>query len=231
MALFSQNPRIVVQPSTHHPAFLVPANMAPEWAYHGMPELSLIQWAQQFVKSDKRFVDIGAHVGTWTVQLAPHSLETFAFEPQQQTYFGLCGNLFLNGVKNVRPFNLALGATPGEATLRVISPDGGGSSIVELPTNQNPSGTERVMVQTLDSFELTDVSLIKIDVEGAEFDVLRGALRTILTCEPKIIFESWDADWYEESRKKVEAFFDEIDYRVVPINGYPYIKLATKRGT
>lgn len=231
MALFSHNPRLGVQPSATCPAFLVPANMASEWAYHGMPEASLINWAKEFVKPNQRFIDVGTHVGTWTVQLAPLSLETYAFEPQQQTYFGLCGNLYLNDVKNVKPYCLALGSQAGEATLKIISEDGGGSSLADLPTNANPLRTERVLVQTLDSFELSDVGFIKLDVEGSELEVLKGAVKTITTWEPKIIFESWDADWYEESRKKTEAFFTEIGYHIVPINGYPYIKLATKRGT
>jgi len=52
----------------------------------GAPEAPLIDWATQFIALDETFVDIGAHVGTWTQHFALKCKQVHAFEPQQTTY-------------------------------------------------------------------------------------------------------------------------------------------------
>jgi hypothetical protein len=63
--------------------------------------------------------------------------------------------------------------------------------------------------KTLDSFGLTNVNFIKIDVEGHEKEVLEGSIQTLITNNyPKILFESWD-EHHE-------------------LNGYPAVKLKAE---
>jgi hypothetical protein len=53
----------------------------------GIPEHSIIQWAKQFGNKDKRFIDCGAHMGTYSLLLADEFKEIEAFEAQRRTYF------------------------------------------------------------------------------------------------------------------------------------------------
>lgn len=198
----------------------------------GSAEQALIEWAREtFAHSGKAFVDVGAHVGSWTLNLASSFAQTFAFEAQRATF-----ELLERGIRDMPPRiaptiqarHCAIGAAPGKATLRVISADGGGSSVAELPTNIEPLATECVRVRTLDEFELRNVGLIKIDVEGSEEDVLRGAVRTLAKSgRPPVLFECWDHAWFTPARESLFARFRALGYKTERTS-WPEMYLATR---
>lgn len=190
------------------------------------PEGPLIEWGKQFLKPDGIFVDVGAHVGTYTLSYAPLCRAVYAFEPQRITFCHLCTGITLNGLNNVHPKNIALSDSSGEADLRIISSDGGGSSIKALPSNINPMSMEKVECRRLDSYALSGVIFMKIDVEGAELDVLKGAANTIKTDKPKILMEVWTEDWYTAQRKELAAYMAEIGYKCIVVSGYPHMWLC-----
>jgi FkbM family methyltransferase len=187
------------------------------------PEASLIAWAKQLIKGD--FVDIGAHVGTYSLSYAPHCGKVYAFEPQRMTFYRLCAGIIMNRCTNVYAHNVALVGPDSPITmeLKIISDDGGGSSVMSLPTNKQPLGTERVECRTLDSYELINVGLIKIDVEGAELEVLKGAKKTLARCHPKLLVEVWNDDWYAQQRKDLDVFLKSEGYKWQPVLGYPHM--------
>jgi len=146
---------------------------------------------EQLVKPGHRVVEIGANIGSHTVALArscaPGTL--YAFEPQQRVFQVLCANLALNGVANALAYPQACGEAPGWA---VVPP-------VDYASVQNPGGVSlqadgaagvRTQVVALDDLELPACDLIKIDVEGFEPAVLRGAARTIARHRPILYVEN-----------------------------------------
>ena len=75
-------------------------------------------------------------------------------------------------------------------------------------------------MKPLDSYNITNVSIIKIDVEGHEISVLEGALKTINKNKPKIVIEVWNRP------KRQKEFFDfmkRINYNVKKISGEDYL--------
>jgi FkbM family methyltransferase len=187
----------------------------------GLFEQSLIDWAKSFCSPDAAFVDAGAHTGTYSVSLSPVAKTVYAFEPQRLTFMALCGSIALSGLRNVHCFQYALGdkTQVGKTMLYINTQDGGGSSI--LP--KIDSITEEVDVRTLDSFDLPNISLIKIDVEGNESRVIEGAIKTIQKYQPKILFE-------DNSRTvNIDNYpaLSQLKYRVFPIRGYPNMFLAS----
>lgn len=187
------------------------------------PEQNMIQWAaDNLLVQGKTFVDIGAHVGSYALQYAEAGFEVHAFEAQRNTFHYLCANIALNGLSDrVNARHVALGE--GEqrlVELRIISADGGGSSAASLSTHQTPMRTESVECRSLDSYRLSNVGLIKIDVEGAERLVIRGARRTLAeNGYPKILFETWRPSRMPEAAKLRAELFDELEslgYRVIP---------------
>lgn len=198
------------------------------------PEKDLIEWAYSFCEPGKRFVDVGAHVGTWTLGFAEQGREVVAFEAQRKTFYRLCYGIADNGLEHrVIAHHTAIGARAGEIELRIIGRDGGQTSTVALSTHEVPSSVEIVPVRTLDSYGLGDVGLIKIDVEGAEIDVLRGARETLeRNGYPKIFFESWVPHRMPEAPRLREELFlfleKELGYRVVPLNGNAEMFLAER---
>ncbi len=88
--------------------------------------------------------------------------------------------------------------------------------------------------RTLDSFGITDIGFIKLDVEGSELEVLKGATESLVNSGlPKILFESWDPWRMPEAikmRSDLFSFLDSIGYKVVPIRRYSEMFLATSKG-
>lgn len=136
------------------------------------------------------FVDVGANLGYYTCLALQSGAKVVAFEPQQQNLQCLFKNLVANGwdgLAEVLP--VALGQTPGILTL--FGASGPSASLVENWAGYSPRYRQVVPVQTMDNILQGrfpgERLLIKIDVEGAEYHVLRGASGT-LARSPKPIW-------------------------------------------
>ena len=220
------------KPAFVGPRFVMSAHMN----YGGFCERSLIDWSVGFVHPEKSFVDVGANIGTWTIMHARAGHPCFSFEPQKNCYRHLVTNTYLNQVEELcTTFNCGLGASVGTASTITTCPEGGGCMISKDLFAQLQGGvireqlTEDTMtIRTLDDClpVETNVGLIKIDVEGEELNVLKGATQTLERCRPFVMYEAWPWDWYTEQRQKLEFFFKSINYRVLPIAGNTDMHLA-----
>lgn len=196
----------------------------------GIFEQDIIALAKKFANKNKVFVDIGAHIGTYTMNLTPLFKETWSFEAQRDTFYYLCGNIALNNLSHVvQAKNCAVSNKEDDGkllTLKIISEDGGGSSIRNLQNNQNFLTTEKVISKPLDYFQIKNIGLIKIDVEGAEIDVIKGASDTLKASNyPPILFEAWPDDWFKEQREILLAFIESIGYKIEKVNFNMYLAL------
>jgi FkbM family methyltransferase len=131
-------------------------------------------------------VEVGAHIGTHTVrigQLAGPWGRVYAFEPQRKIYRELHHNLALNGLTNVMALRMAVGS--------------GATRVIEMnpttPGNEGGTGVgaggDTAELRSLDSFGFERVSVLKIDVETYENEVLDGAVETIRRNRPVILIE------------------------------------------
>lgn len=187
------------------------------WGSKTPLEQPLIEWARQLQDPAKNVVDAGAHVGDWTVDMAAHSARVYAFEAQMSTYEMLLDNC--RPYANITCHHVALSEHAGTTELRISTEDGGGSSINHLPHNAGICRLERVATLPLDAFELRNISLLKLDVEGAEIDLVRGALQTLEASNwPKIIFEAWSYDWWLGRREELFRYLRGLGYRVLAVN-------------
>jgi FkbM family methyltransferase len=157
--------------------------------YGEMNELELrLQFA--LIAPGDTVLDVGGNIGVNTIPLARRVGATgwvIAFEPQRIIHQMLCANLALNGLANVVALWSAAGAAPGSIRVPPIDYDAvenfGG---VELGGEQG----EVVAVQAVDSLALQSCRLIKIDVEGMELEVLKGAAATIDRLKPRLYLEN-----------------------------------------
>lgn len=169
--------------------------------------------------------------------MATHFREVHAFEPQRLIFQQLCGNVALNGLENVFTRNAGLDEVPGQLTLQRTGFDRGGSTarsdlLPHYHAQHLVLSPETIDVVTLDSFSqlFTDVGLVKIDVEGLELRVLKGALSILRNNDlPKLIVECWAHDWYRQDKEALLSFLEGLGYRVMPIMGYGDMLLAEKR--
>lgn len=134
----------------------------------------------ELLKPGDTFIDVGAHIGWFTTiasRCVGESGQVIAVEPYPQNANGLRANIELNKCENVLVIDAALGSREGKLTLSKGSSSGGVTAL-EWTTRR---GLIEVPMSTLDRLaaEIDSVALIKIDVEGWEADVLKGASNTL----------------------------------------------------
>lgn len=140
------------------------------------------------------FVDVGAHIGEYALKIAKTVRNSLvvAVEPNPKNFEALRRGVELNGLGNVIALNVA--AWHRKEKMKLFLWDSGRSGL------KKDAGLGYVIVQAeplddvLERIGVRHVDWMKIDVEGAENEVLQGLRRTIERCRPKIIFESWDAE-------------------------------------
>lgn len=146
-----------------------------------------------FVKNRRGAIDVGANIGLWARRIAEDFETVSCFEPQSHARACLVRNALQN---NVIVYPFALGAEPGESTLTINRLATGGAMIPITDEAKNamqkkyPTKAEKVRVVPLDSLDLKDIDYIKIDVQGFEAEVVKGAERTIRTYAPVIVCEA-----------------------------------------
>lgn len=173
-------------------------------------------------------LDIGANLGSYTVPVAkahPH-LTVHSFEPQRVVYYQLCANVFLNRLDNVYCYQYGL--SDAEWAEPLVMPDyekesNIGAFSVDPAVREKDyevrteGATEFINCVKLDLLKLTNVRLIKIDVEGHELEALSGAYETLqINNFPPIIFESWT--WkFPEKRAKLMGYLQDLGYEITNI--------------
>ena len=196
---------------------------------NGIFEYDLIKWCEQYLTSEGTFVDIGSHMGTYAIILSKKCKTVWSFEPQQDIFECLSNGVRLNDCSNINCENVALGSTEDTKQIYHVSQDGGGSTLKStVASQQHIIGEASVITKTLDSYNLTNVDFIKIDVEGYELEVLKGAKLTLEQNKfPPFIFEAWQDEWYRTEREALLSYVREMGYNIHPISGVANMFLAS----
>jgi FkbM family methyltransferase len=147
---------------------------------------------RQVVQSGQIVVEVGANIGAHTIALSRMVGPTggvLAFEPQRLVFQTLCANLALNSCVNVAARQEAVGASAGQIMVPILPPDQP-NNFGALPLANSWQHGEPVPVVTIDSLRLTACRLLKLDIEGMEFEALQGACDTIRRLRPALYVEN-----------------------------------------
>ena len=146
---------------------------------------------KQIIKKGYTVLDIGANIGAHTLlfaNLVGIEGEIHAFEPQRIVFQTLCANMALNNIVKAYCYNEAVGDIPDSLLVPQIKPwvqtNFGGLSLGNHKVGEN------VKVTTVDGLNLSNCHFIKIDVEGMEINVLKGAANTITKYNPILYVEN-----------------------------------------
>lgn len=183
-------------------------------------ELEFLQALAYFHRPDGLVIDVGANIGNHTLYLASVlGARVAAFEPQPHNIVCLELNVRLNGVhENTTIHRCALGSAPGTVLLSMTIDQNYGS-FSATPTS-NPNGRPEdgaagisVPVCVLDEVLATHhegewVSVLKIDVEGMELEVLGGAEHTLRHWQPIVACECFDRAEFS----RIESFLTPLGY-------------------
>jgi FkbM family methyltransferase len=159
---------------------------APKQMYFGYYQIDLVEYMRKILKPGDVFIDVGANVGYLTVVaagLVGRQGQVHSFEPIPSYFHCLQRQAKINPQFKIVVNNLALGEKEGLIKMDFAKPPhSGGSSLVNNFLNyiNKDIKTEDIQVKTkrlddyLEENNLNNIALIKIDVEGVEFSVLKG---------------------------------------------------------
>ena len=150
---------------------------------------------KKLLKSSSLVVDVGANIGWYTFLAAKNARRVVAFEPELQNLSFLRKSRKRNSADNVEILNYALSDRVGPVALSVSTKPGHHSIVRDVGA--------QVLVQstTLDeAFSTETIDLLKIDVEGAEPLVIKGASRLISEGRIKVIIMEWNPEVWSSTR-------------------------------
>ena len=185
--------------------------------------VTFFKWLNSLAIATKQSVciDIGANIGNHSLYFSDYYQKVYSFEPSEKIFDVLSLNSKL--VDNIECFNFGCSNRNETALLTSISTNRAGSSI---SSEEREGEIEKIKVKTLDATlqDLSNIGLIKIDVEGHEFEVLEGAEKTIKSNMPIILFEQHENDFSDNSSPSIE-FLKKMGYKDFAIlKKYPRVK-------
>jgi len=168
------------------------------------------------IRKDEAFIDVGANVGFYTTRMARRAGQVFAFEPNPEAYRKL--KTRTQTLSNVTCFPYALGSE--EKQVKLYPSD-------DIRATGSSTKKESLQYVSVQCFALDDlfkkkvinadkIGLIKIDVEGAEHEVLLGAKGSLTSFHPRILLEIHGKD----SFTKCMRLLKELRYRVHKVKQY-----------
>ncbi|OGM76865.1 hypothetical protein A2210_00555 [Candidatus Woesebacteria bacterium RIFOXYA1_FULL_40_18] len=183
-------------------------------------------WINQVKKMVRRktFIDVGAHIGIYSLSLFREAKEIFAFEAEKKNYKRLLGHIKLNSAKNVKAYRKIVSDKGKVRNKLYINEDNQG---MHSSTVSYKGRVEKVSSITLDSFinkhKIRNIGLIKIDVEGAELKVLDGLRKTLRKIHPAILLE------FNPTLAKLSGHKLTDIYNLMIKNKYRAYKLINKK--
>ena len=199
------------------------------WAINNEPE---IFWIKSILNSGDIAIDVGANYGLYTYNLSKAVGDNgfvYAFEPIPYTFSCLTRITKLFRLKNVEIINKGCSDSEGKIKFSIPLQKNGtisaGLAFIDMDEKKRSirlnmgEYSDIVTIESeiikIDDLDYKKVSFMKVDVEGAELMVLKGAINTIKNSRPIIMIEIEDR-WiksYDIKRKDISSFFSDINYQ------------------
>lgn len=203
---------------------------------------------EKYVSPGDTVLDAGCYIGTHTIKLArlcaPGSV--LAFEPHPDICRVAHTNCDKNGIANVRLFERGLSDRPGEVRYGWFRANNLSASGLEDNPQGSPGGADAVRasqrelyvsLMTVDDLQLERLAFMKVDVEGYEIKVLRGAAATLARCRPVIVIECWKSHFLQDvglvedldslTPDSPLQFLKDRGYTIEPIAGPDFLALPS----
>jgi len=187
----------------------------------------------------QHFINVGCHIGTLCLPISKHVKHVTAFEAYPPTYQHFKQNIDFNHITNITHYNMALGdrtdtiyffsehaICPREKINRFKKNTGGMHVLTQYDIDhqiRSSSLSDRKIIGSMYRFDELDIppfDLLLVDVEGMEYEFLKGAQSKILQCKPIILIEIWNNEKrrienMETTTEHVIDFILSLGYRLV----------------
>jgi len=181
-----------------------------KWRVDGFPHMQdkclnqFVKWCDNQHKKFNLIVDVGAWCGTWATSMQKYCKKMYCYEPNKIHYECLVRNLSPHN--HVKLYNQAVGKDDGFVKL----------------TNEFATQNTRVLLEKgetkinkLDSLDLVEADMLKIDVEGLEMEVLKGASKTLQNIEYIMIELNNNSKKYGSSNLEIEKHLKDLGFKIL----------------
>ena len=190
----------------------------------GTYELPVQQALTNYLKPGDIFYDIGANVGFFSIiaaKLVGSRGRVYAFEPSPQNAADLRHNIKINGFSNIDVIEKAVSSNSGKGKLLLA--DYCGAYSLSRTNFSTTVARDEITVELIsidDAFtsqKLLPPDVVKIDVEGAEEEVLRGMVQTIKQFQPIVIYEIDDKvrEIFERKQQQINSILHALKYKII----------------
>ncbi len=190
----------------------------------------LLEVLSNFIVPNKTFLDVGSNIGSISLPLANYFKETnfHLFEPDEDIFSKLESNIKLNNLKNVTPNQIALFSSISKKTFFKTSQKSfnqGTGSLIKNKDIKNCTHKD-ILTETIDSYIEKmgllpeEICFIKLDVQGLEYEVLKGASNLLMHFQVPILLEyekSYD-NKYSETRINLENLLQKKKYKLYKVS-------------
>jgi len=173
------------------------------------------------ISKGQTIIDVGANIGDMTLNFAKIAGDNglvIAFEPFPPMFSKLTQNIALNSFKNIVTQNLGL--ANATSVLEMEEPSEGNPGMNRITSNSSKNTTQ-ISVVRLDDFlkksNIQEIHIIKIDVEGYEHEVLKGAQEILTHQRPLLFIELDDANLRDQgsSAQQLIQLLESLNYKMV----------------
>jgi FkbM family methyltransferase len=222
------NPYPIIFPFTERSYLILKKGMtgATGNLYCGLHDFNEMGFLLHFLRQNDLFIDVGANIGSYTILASAHvGANSITYEPVPLTFKGLLNNLRINNIMDrVSVNNVAVGSDEGEIN---FTTDRGTMNHV---TNNPDDNFISVPISTLDLSirNLNVPALLKIDVEGYEYEVLMGSNNLLSNSNLKaiIVETNLQGDRYGNSGNALIQLLDKYGFN--PFHYNPFLKTLSK---
>lgn len=156
-------------------------------------EPNMVSLFEEIIEKESIVYDIGANIGLTAILFSSLAKQVIAFEPSPSTYDILSKNLVNNGIENVIIHNIGFSNKQDKSTLTFAEGNRSGGFVSDQKRPIENHITENIELDTLDNFMNDNIGLIptvlKIDVEGFERNVIQGGMNMLAAYKPTVIME------------------------------------------
>ena len=174
---------------------------------------------------DLPIIDAGAHIGTFTLLVAKlyKATQIIALEIDPDTYTSLLDNIKLNNIHSVSAKNLGLWKHKGKTDLHFVGNDTLGCSIVKNWNDHSKRVQVTTLLDVMSELKLKSVGLLKVDIEGAEYDVFYSLPVSVFKKIRNIIVEYHLSDQKQESGVALKRFLQSHGFIVKHHDSLPIL--------
>ena len=179
-----------------------------QWRKDGKPFMQdkclkqFVRWCESQTKKFNLIVDVGAWCGTWSMQMQKFAKQVYCFEPNKVHFECLSRNMAT--YNHVRLHNQALGNQDG--FVKLLEDEASQNTRVLIEKGETK-------ISKLDSFDLTNMDMLKIDVEGLEMEVLEGAKNKLENTQYLMIELNNNSKRYGSSNLEIEKYLKSLGFK------------------